>query len=101
MIIDVQNKVKLEIERQQLLEKIVLRYKEISLKKLAIILRFETVEELENWIINLPSKMNFYIKNKKLIIPKSSQNENEEVEKAISNMLNKFKEFESKTDEKE
>ncbi|MBD3191120.1 MAG: hypothetical protein GF308_10770 [Candidatus Heimdallarchaeota archaeon] len=82
--------------RRRELRKIIESYEEITLERMAEFLHFKNTKELERWIINLPGKKTFYIKEDKVIIPKELQSDETETEKAIDALLKEFEDSEEK-----
>ena len=66
----------LAVSRWETFQKIITRYNKLSLLKMVQLLKFQSVEELENWLLSLPSDFNFYIRGTEVIIPQEKLTEN-------------------------
>jgi len=71
-------------DRQANLMKVIENYSKISLEVMAELLGFETVIDLQKWILNQPGKKSFYIEGSEVIIPKELKTAN------ISEMVKSF-----------
>ena len=63
-------KAELEAFRMVQLKKVMTRYETLPLLRLATLLRFESLEELEDWLLDLPSEMPVKIDGPLLVIKK-------------------------------
>ena len=64
-------KAELEAFRMVQLKKVMTRYETLPLLRLATLLRFESMEELEDWLLDLPPEMPVKIDGPHLVIKKS------------------------------
>ena len=83
-------------EREETLRKIIARYEKISQNRMAELLKFPSTQELELWLMELPSNIDLYLKDGEVIIPKLLKSDSEEAEKAINQLLASFDDFEKK-----
>ncbi|MCF2143366.1 MAG: HEAT repeat domain-containing protein [Candidatus Heimdallarchaeota archaeon] len=87
----------LQKERELNLRKIIKRYSEISLERMASLLKFKDTLELEKWLLELPDELAFQVQKDVVRIPQILQDETIEAEEAISRILDSFKEVGSYT----
>ncbi|NHJ85169.1 MAG: hypothetical protein FK734_06890 [Asgard group archaeon] len=84
-------------ERVKDLKSIIKRYKSISLDEMAQLLQFGNTIELQDWLIDLPSELNFQIDRGYVIIPENLQKDTSEASDAISEIANNLYNFQAKT----
>ncbi|HUT81414.1 MAG TPA: HEAT repeat domain-containing protein [Candidatus Bathyarchaeia archaeon] len=84
--------IELQKEREMNLRKIIKRYSEISLDRMASLLKFKENLELEKWLLDLPDELAFQVHKDVVTIPQLLQNESLEAEEAIDKIINSFKE---------
>ncbi|NHJ04066.1 MAG: hypothetical protein EAX90_04535 [Candidatus Heimdallarchaeota archaeon] len=82
----------LQHERELNLRKIIKRYSEISLERMAKLLKFKDTLDLEKWLLELPDELAFQVQKEVVKIPQLLQNESREAEEAINKIINSFKE---------
>ena len=82
----------LQKERELNLRKIIKRYSEISLERMAKLLKFKKTLDLETWMLDLPDELAFQVQKDVVKIPQLLQNESIEAEEAINQIIDSFKE---------
>ncbi|NHJ87616.1 MAG: hypothetical protein FK734_19300 [Asgard group archaeon] len=81
----------LQAEREANLRKIIKRYSEISLERMASLLKFKETLELEKWLLDLPDELAFKVQKDVVKIPQLLQDETVEAEEAINRIVDSFK----------
>ncbi|NHJ38590.1 MAG: hypothetical protein FK731_01060 [Asgard group archaeon] len=82
----------LQKERELNLRKIIKRYSEISLERMAKLLKFKKTLDLETWLLDLPDELAFQVQKDVVKIPQLLQSESIEAEEAINQIIDSFKE---------
>ncbi|HUU78100.1 MAG TPA: hypothetical protein VMX55_07105 [candidate division Zixibacteria bacterium] len=84
-------------ERQEVLKKIILRYKSIKVDELASLLSFNDKLQLKKWLLSIPPELEFYLEGDELVIPREKfTQESDEANDAIEKLMRNFKDFEEK-----
>jgi HEAT repeat protein len=89
---DQEAEIELQKERETNLRKIIKRYSEISLERMAKLLKFKKTLDLETWLLDLPDELAFQVQKDVVKIPQLLQTESFEAEEAINQIVNSFKE---------
>ncbi|NHJ48773.1 MAG: hypothetical protein FK733_13395 [Asgard group archaeon] len=89
---DQEAEIELQIERENNLRKIIKRYSEISLERMAKLLKFKKTLDMETWLLDLPDELAFEIQKDVVKIPQLLQTESIEAEEAINQIIDSFKE---------
>jgi rubrerythrin len=89
---DDEAEIALQKERELNLRKIIKRYSEISLERMAKLLKFKKTLDLETWLLDLPDELAFQVQKDVVKIPQLLQSESLEAEEAINQIIDSFKE---------
>lgn len=85
----------LQETRSENLRKILKRYgNQISLSKMAQLLEFKDIIDLEKWLLSLPEDIALQIEGDQVLLPQELQSGTKEAEQAIDKLLARFEEYE-------